>query len=159
VGPRAGFNGMEKNLPGFKLWNLSELLGFWTLSTVQNSKYYKTQRFRNWIYFHPNAMGGRRTLLGPLERANFNHSFRHPCHSPHSQSLYWLYYPHIYVVLLWNWSKWLKACSAKWKKSESWQNLAKNDGSQQWRDIGRSRSSTIGCRACQNLLHRMDMQI
>jgi hypothetical protein len=30
---------------------LSQLLGFWTFSIVQNSKYYKTQHFGNCIYF------------------------------------------------------------------------------------------------------------
>jgi hypothetical protein len=40
----------------------SELLGFWTLSIVQYSRNYKTERFRNWICFHPQVKGGRNLL-------------------------------------------------------------------------------------------------
>jgi hypothetical protein len=36
----------------------SELLGFWTLSIVRNSKYQKSQRFGNWIWFRPQMKGG-----------------------------------------------------------------------------------------------------
>jgi hypothetical protein len=36
----------------------SLLLGFWTLSIVQISTNKKTQRFGNWICFHPQARGG-----------------------------------------------------------------------------------------------------
>jgi hypothetical protein len=32
------------------------------LSVVRNSKYYKTQRFGNWIYIRPQEMGGKHTL-------------------------------------------------------------------------------------------------
>jgi hypothetical protein len=48
----------------------SESLGFWTLSIVQVSKYQKTQRFGNWICFHPQVKGETPTQMGPLERAN-----------------------------------------------------------------------------------------
>jgi hypothetical protein len=40
----------------------SELLGFWALSIVRNSKYYKTQRFGNWICFCPQVRGGRQSV-------------------------------------------------------------------------------------------------
>jgi hypothetical protein len=36
-----------------------ELLGFWTLSIVRNSKYQKTQRFGNYICFRPQVSGRR----------------------------------------------------------------------------------------------------
>jgi hypothetical protein len=37
----------------------SELLGFWTSSSVRNSKYKKknTQRFGNWVSFRPQMRG------------------------------------------------------------------------------------------------------
>jgi hypothetical protein len=41
----------------------SELLGIWTLSIVQNSKYLKTQRVRKYICFHPQVGGGRILLF------------------------------------------------------------------------------------------------
>jgi hypothetical protein len=53
-----------------------EILGYWTLTIVRNSKYKEAQRFRNWIYFRPQVRGETPTLLGPLEKANLNHWFR-----------------------------------------------------------------------------------
>jgi hypothetical protein len=47
----------------------SELLGFWTLSIVRNSKYLKTQRFGNWICFRP-QMAWEKTEL-ELDRSSF----------------------------------------------------------------------------------------
>jgi hypothetical protein len=49
---------------------VTELLGFWTLFTVGNSKYSKTQHFRNRMRFRL-QMRERQTptLLGPLESA------------------------------------------------------------------------------------------
>jgi hypothetical protein len=55
---------------------MSELLGFWTLFIVQNSKYKKTQRLGNWICFCP-QVSGEDTYSGPLERANLNHGTTH----------------------------------------------------------------------------------
>jgi hypothetical protein len=54
----------------------SELLGFWTLSIVRYCKeHLRTQRFGNRICFRPQVRGWETpTLLGPLERANLNHS-------------------------------------------------------------------------------------
>jgi hypothetical protein len=37
---------------------VSELLGLWTLSIALNSKYYKIQRFGNWICFRPQVKRG-----------------------------------------------------------------------------------------------------
>jgi hypothetical protein len=53
---------------------VSESLGFWTLSIVRNSKYKTTQRFGNWM-FPPSGEGGGETptLLGYLKTANLNH--------------------------------------------------------------------------------------
>jgi hypothetical protein len=50
----------------------SELLGSLIFSIVQNSKYYKTRRFGNWMF--PSSDEGREipTPLGPLEKANLN---------------------------------------------------------------------------------------
>jgi hypothetical protein len=47
----------------------SELLCFWTLPNVR-------KRFGNWICFSPQVKRETPTLLGPLERANFNHWIR-----------------------------------------------------------------------------------
>jgi hypothetical protein len=58
--------------PG-KPFTLSELLGFWTLSIIQYSRNYKTQRFGKWICLRPQMSGEASTLLGPFERANLNH--------------------------------------------------------------------------------------
>jgi hypothetical protein len=41
---------------------LSETLGFWTLSTVRNSESLNPQRFENWIGFRVLVRGGRHTL-------------------------------------------------------------------------------------------------
>jgi hypothetical protein len=50
----------------------SELRGFRTLSIVQYSKNYKTQRFGNWVCLCPEVRGQIPTRLGPLERTNLN---------------------------------------------------------------------------------------
>jgi hypothetical protein len=39
-----------------------ELLGFWTLSILQNSKYKETQCFRNWIFLCLEMKGGRHLI-------------------------------------------------------------------------------------------------
>jgi hypothetical protein len=53
---------------------LSELLGFWTLSIIQNSKYWKTQPFWKLDLFLSSGEGRETsTLLGPSERPNLNH--------------------------------------------------------------------------------------
>jgi hypothetical protein len=41
---------------------IPELLGYWTLSIVQNSKNYKTHHFGNWICFCSQVMGGKHIL-------------------------------------------------------------------------------------------------
>jgi hypothetical protein len=49
---------------------------YWVLdvSIVRHSKKHeRSQRFGNWICFHPQVRGETPTLLGPLERANLNH--------------------------------------------------------------------------------------
>jgi hypothetical protein len=45
------------------------------LSIIQYSKeHQKTQRFGNWIHFHPQVRGWETPIpLGPSERANLNH--------------------------------------------------------------------------------------
>jgi hypothetical protein len=45
----------------------SELLGFWTLSVVRDSKYYQTH-FRNWICFHPQVSGEDTYSDGSLKK-------------------------------------------------------------------------------------------
>jgi hypothetical protein len=51
----------------------SELLGFWTLTIVQNSKYYQKQCFGDWMFPSSGEAGETPIQLGPLERANLNH--------------------------------------------------------------------------------------
>jgi hypothetical protein len=65
----------EKDTSLYKLYNESlrhmskiterkilKLLDIWTLTIVLNSKFYKTQRFTNWICFHPHVRGRRHLL-------------------------------------------------------------------------------------------------
>jgi hypothetical protein len=47
----------------------SELLGFWTLSIVRNSKYYKTQHFGNWICLRPQVKGRDTYSVGSLRKS------------------------------------------------------------------------------------------
>jgi hypothetical protein len=49
-------------LENLKSYTTSELLTFWTLRIVRNSKYQKTQRFGNWICFRPQVRGGGHLL-------------------------------------------------------------------------------------------------
>jgi hypothetical protein len=47
---------------------------YWVFNYVQRPVFWRTQRFRNWICFHPQVRGWETpTLWGPLERAKLNH--------------------------------------------------------------------------------------
>jgi hypothetical protein len=63
----------------------SQSPGFSILSIALNSRYCKTQRFRNWMF--PSSGEGRQipTLLGPSERANFNHKKHLLCWVPQKE--------------------------------------------------------------------------
>jgi hypothetical protein len=63
------------NLMHRYLFRASGLLRVWALFIVRHTKgHERTQRFGNWICFHPQMKGGETpTLLGPLERPNLNH--------------------------------------------------------------------------------------
>jgi hypothetical protein len=53
--------------PTANIGSNSELMGFWTLPIVRNSKYKKTQRFGNWICFRPQAQFPKRCVSLYLE--------------------------------------------------------------------------------------------
>jgi hypothetical protein len=63
----------EINCSDGAVWH-SELLGFWTLPIIRYSEGLKNTAFRKLDLFPPSGEGGKTpTLLGPLERVNFNH--------------------------------------------------------------------------------------
>jgi hypothetical protein len=47
----------------------SEVLGFWTLSAVWNSKYKKTQLVGHWISFRPQVMEGDTYSVGSIRKS------------------------------------------------------------------------------------------
>jgi hypothetical protein len=66
--------------PAFKHPLSNTLLGFWTLSIVQNSKYEKTKRFRNWICFCCKVRGGRHPFCWVLQKDLTSIIGQHICH-------------------------------------------------------------------------------
>jgi hypothetical protein len=86
VDPRKGLDTVEKRKISFPAANrtpafqsvaketelLSELLGFWTSSSIRYSENQRTQPFGNCICFRPQVSRETPTLLGPLERANLS---------------------------------------------------------------------------------------
>jgi hypothetical protein len=56
---------------------LLRIIGLLGISIIRYSKNYKTQRFVNWNCFHPQVTEVTRTLLGSLEKANFNQWITH----------------------------------------------------------------------------------
>jgi hypothetical protein len=56
----------------YYLFNLLELLGFWTSAIVRYSKELERNQFWKLDQFLPSGDGGD-TFLGPIERANLSH--------------------------------------------------------------------------------------